>query len=494
MQSIQNKLAVSALALVAGMSTLGDAAYAKTYPLYGGGGTLAAKIYRQIFNCYGVPVFGSTAVNANDSGGTTPFPSALSGECSDTGSTTTAPYKAPLNATSAIEQFLYAPVGSGAGLSAFTTNVAGNLGDPASSNQVAFTTTAFAAYPYPALDFAGSDAALTTTQVSAITNANGKAAIQVPAFATPIALPFNAGSGFTYPSNFAVPAGGSSKLRLSIQNVCGIFTGKIALWNSSFLTNNNGGVALTKTSQKITVYVRADGSGTTAIFSNWLKINCASTAFPVAAGFTPGTTVTWPASFKTASGSGGIQQAIDANPYSIGYVSPDYVAPVVPTGSGGPQAANVINPLLQVVPPSSAAAGKSVSAITAPAATANAYNWGQPINNAVATESTTKTNYPTGAYPITGFTFLDFYQCYNGASPHNPQAAEMLKYFLLDFFLAPSGTQALPEMTALLAGNGFAQPTGAFRGVERTLVNQISHTGAGGTAACTAAGVTGING
>src|SRR5262249_13158596 len=149
------------------------------------------------FNCYATPLFGSTNANTVE-GATTPFPASLpTTECSTVAGSPPPPYKAPFNATSATVEFLYAPVGSGAGLTAYTTELASNLGDPATSNQVAFTTTAFKAYPYPALDFAGSDAALTTTQVNAIGKSNGLAAIQIPMFATPIALPFNAGTGFS---------------------------------------------------------------------------------------------------------------------------------------------------------------------------------------------------------------------------------------------------------------------------------------------------------
>jgi len=490
MRKNQINLTVSAAALMIGIAGVATPAHA-TDAIYGGGGTLAAKIYRQIFNCYATPVFGSTLPNTVE-GATTPFPAGLpTTECS-TVAGSPIPYKAPFNATAATVEFLYAPVGSGGGLNGFTTNLASNLGTPATSNAVAFTTSAHSAYPYPALDFASSDAAMTTTQIAAIGKSNGLAAIQVPSFATPISLPFNPGAGFTYSksSSYKTPVGGSSQLRLSITSVCGIFTGKITNWDNSQITIDNNHVKVA--TAPITVYVRADGSGTSAIFSNWLVINCAKTKYPVASGFTISTTPAWPAKFEKVAGSGGMANAISTSPYSIGYVSPDYVQPVVSTG---PVAANVINPLGEGMPPSAAATAAALtdSNLKAPTTLAAA-KWGQPINDTLATDSTTATNFPKNAYPIVGFTFLDFYQCYSATSRHNPRVANELKYFFDNFYLSASSA----EMTLLLTNDGFARPSSTFLAGERSLISQISYTGTlngvKGSAACNASGVVGVDG
>jgi ABC-type phosphate transport system substrate-binding protein len=486
---IHTKLAVSALALIAGMTAVDGSAKAATAAIYSGGGTLASKVYRQIFNCYAVPLFGSTNANTVE-GATTPFPSALPVAC-----TTGGTYTAPFNATSAGVEFLYSAVGSGAGLTAYTTELASGLGIPATSNSVAFTTTAFSAYPYPVLDFAGSDAALTTTQVQAIpASGKGLSAIQLPAFAVPIALPFNQSTGFTYPTNLSAPPGASSRLRLSPTSICGIFTGKITNWNSSYLTKDNLGTPLVSTSTPITVYVRSDGSGTSQIFSNYLVFECAHTVFPVANGFVASTKPAWPAAFQTASGSGGIATAVDNTIYSISYVSPDFTQPVVPTG---PQAANVVDPLNETVAPYYVSALNATSKVTPPANNSNPYLWGQPINDFLAQQATSATNYPSKGYPITGFTFLDFYQCYNGTAAHNIYAANQLRYFLSNFYLS-GANPARAEVNLLLNQNNFAEPSSAILVAERTLVSAISYTGTikgvPGSAACNAQGVVGVNG
>lgn len=490
MRKHQINLTVSAAALMIGIAGAATPAHA-TDAIYGGGGTLAAKIYRQIFNCYATPVFGSTLPNSVE-GATTPFPASLpTTECS-TVAGSPAPYKAPFNATAATVEFLYAPVGSGGGLNGFTTNLASNLGTPATSNAVAFTTSAYSAYPYPALDFASSDAAMTTTQIAAIGKSNGLAAIQVPSFATPISLPFNPGAGFHYSTSatYKKPAGGSSQLRLSTTSVCGIFTGKITNWDDTQIKIDNGHVRVAK--EPITVYVRADGSGTSAIFSNWLVINCAKTKYPVASGFTISTTPAWPSSFQKVSGSGGIASAVSTTAYSIGYVSPDYVQPVVSTG---PEAANVINPWGEALPPSASATAQALTDTNLKAPTSlAAYNWGQPINDTLAKDSTTKTNFPKTAYPIVGFTFLDFYECYSATSTSNPRVANELKYFFDYFYLSGSSS----EVKLLLSNNGFARPSSAFLAGERSLISQISYTGTlngvKGSAACNASGVVGVDG
>ena len=113
-------------------------------------------------------------------------------------------------------------------------------------------------------------------------------------------------------------------------------------------------------------------------------INCAKTVFKTAPGFVASTTPAWPvqSNFASVSGSGGIASAVQAKTYSIAYDSPDFTQPAVPTG---PQAANVTDPLNETVAPYSASAVAAISKVTPPAAGSNAYQWGQPINDFLAT-------------------------------------------------------------------------------------------------------------
>jgi len=84
----------------------------------------------------------------------------------------------------------------------------------------------------------------------------------------------------------------AGQLKLSASNLADIYLGKITKWNDARITANNKGLKLP--AQDITVVHRADGSGTTWIFTNYLtKIstdwaktlgNAKSVAWPVGLG------------------------------------------------------------------------------------------------------------------------------------------------------------------------------------------------------------------
>jgi phosphate transport system substrate-binding protein len=74
------------------------------------------------------------------------------------------------------------------------------------------------------------------------------------------------GTAFMY----NLPVGGSrfTKLRLSMSDIAGIFSGRISQWNDAALRASNPGVALP--AHQIIVVVRSDGSGATAQFKLWM--------------------------------------------------------------------------------------------------------------------------------------------------------------------------------------------------------------------------------
>jgi phosphate transport system substrate-binding protein len=447
-------------------------------PIYGGGGTLAAKVYRQTFDCYGVPV----------------------------GTRTTTCTTAGPGATT--QEFLYSPVGSGAGKSAFLANDPTLLGTPAASNTVSFTSTAFPAYPYPGLHFAGSDAQLTAAEFTTYTTndlAKFGHAKQVPMFVTGIALPFTPPTtGFTYASNVTTPTGGSAPLRLSAKSVCGIFTGAITNWNAPQLTIDNNNVALVSTSTPIKVVVRADSSGTTAIFSAYLAANCTpASGFPYTG--TPGTggdvggvantnpvfaqlRAGNPSGYSEASGSGGIEAAVQAAPATIAYVSPDFVKQVTVTvgptvrilaggDPNGPVTANVQNAIglasptagTGFEPVSIAATTAAISPTITPAATDDvATDWGQPAGSTNPSAAT--------AYPIAGFTFVEAYTCYASAST----AGDVKSFF--SWYLTGS-----TELTNILAANGFSPLPSTYAANLKTLLTTGATTAisAAGSGSCT---------
>ena len=291
------------------------------------------------------------------------------------------------------------------------------------------------------IQFAGSDAILTTGDLDTYNAARWGDPIQVPSVGTPVTLAFNK-TGMDIRRNGPtgrVAADGSQSegkvLYLSRASYCGIFTGGITNWNDPRIVADN---VRAPRSGPIRVVVRSDGSGTTEIFSRHLDTVCDGSAeagnftFPATNTAQPNrptgrTLIDWvgagiPAgNLIAAAGSGGVATAIAANPGAIGYVSPDYTDMVATPAPGTPE-----------TPPSTANlqnqadinAGRNNNYkhsatwvnvqtaqkdIDAPALTDSAITWGEKL----ALDDANANN-PTGkfAYPIVGFTFLDFYTCY----------------------------------------------------------------------------------
>jgi phosphate transport system substrate-binding protein len=484
---------LAGVAVIGGVGLAGSASAQSTATpqgIYGGGSTLASKVYRQLFDCWGVPATGGLPANAlapnftfcQDSGGnpnTTGDTSALS------------------------VQILYAPVGSGAGKRAYANHDGSNsvttgLGTPAASNAVAYTSSLLPAYGYPILHFAGSDDVITQTDVN-LYNTNGGPAnygaiLQIPAFSTTVTIPFNGedGNGNALAIANATPAGGSSGLNLSRQAFCGIFSGHITQWSNPILTALNGGSPLG--SGTITVVHRSDGSGTTFLTTNALTAQCAGVFGPnnesdptpalYQFNYTDRTTSTaqcnlaipvegsdsinWPdlvndqcgqpiasrnsggGTYAQASGSGGVVALIKATPGAIGYVSPDFVQPVV-TLTVDPTSLATANlqsqydidnstGLFQPPTPTGAATTMSAANPTFDSnSILNPINWSRQgvVPNPLLPNS----------YPIAGFTWLDFYQCYASAD-----LASIQTY--LTYHYGNYGTGIGAEV--ILNGNGFA--------------------------------------
>jgi phosphate transport system substrate-binding protein len=110
---------------------------------------------------------------------------------------------------------------------------------------------------------------------------------------------------------------GVSKLRLDGPTLADIFMGKITKWNDTAIADQNPGVTLPDTA--ISVVHRADGSGTTWIFSSYLS--AVSTAWK--SDFGAGQTISWPAGVG-GKGSDGVAQQVKTVPGGIGYVEYAY--------------------------------------------------------------------------------------------------------------------------------------------------------------------------
>jgi len=141
----------------------------------------------------------------------------------------------------------------------------------------------------------------------------------------------------------------SSGIRLTPDALAGIFLGNIKKWNDAAIMVSNPGATLPDTDIK--VVHRSDGSGTTAVFTDYLsKI---SPEWKSAAG--SGTSIKWPAGLG-AKGNEGVTGQVKMTPGSIGYVEMAYaVQNKMPYASLKNKAGSFVDPTLESV--SAAAAG-----------------------------------------------------------------------------------------------------------------------------------------
>jgi len=184
--------------------------------------------------------------------------------------------------------------------------------------------------------------------------------------------------------------------------LAGIFSGNIITWNDAALQALNPGVELPN--MLINVVHRADGSGTTNIFTSYLS----SVSEEWAANIGAGTAVEWPTGVG-ASGNEGVAGLIANTPGTIGYNSLVYATlndisyGYVVNASG-----NVIEPSL--------------------AATSAAGNVPLPADTRVLIVNT---EHPEG-YPISGFAWSLFYEnaSANKAFTSRAQAEETVRFLV----------------------------------------------------------------
>lgn len=149
-----------------------------------------------------------------------------------------------------------------------------------------------------AVDFAGSDSAMTTREFD---QAKEKGCtgdtIQFPVYVSPIAVAYN--------------LEGVDELNLSPQVIADIFSGKITKWNDPAIAKDNRDADLPDTT--ITPVNRSDESGTTENFTSYL-----SQAAPKYWKHTPSDV--WPVKGgKAAKGTSGVVDTISSTQGTIGY-------------------------------------------------------------------------------------------------------------------------------------------------------------------------------
>lgn len=198
---------------------------------------------------------------------------------------------------------------------------------------------------------------------------------------------------------------GSMTLNLTAEIVSGIFLGEIKKWNDPKIQAANTSVSLPDIN--IVVVHRSDGSGTTAIFSDYLSKVSSTWKEKVGAG----KSLNWPTGLG-AKGNSGVAGLIKQVPGSVGYVELIYAM------SNNMPYARIKNKSGNYVAPSI----ESVSL---------AANVALPDDTRV---SITDTDAKDG-YPISGFTWLIFYKEQNYDKRSSDQAktlVDMLWWVLHD--------------------------------------------------------------
>ncbi len=150
------------------------------------------------------------------------------------------------------------------------------------------------------VDFGASDAAMTDAEMAKVRGG----VILVPTAGGAVSVSYN------------LP--GVKTLKLSNAVLGGIFEGKITNWNDPQIAKDNAGAKLP--SAAIKPVVRADGSGTSFIFTNHVSSIDSSFKSTIGASKEP----KWPSSFLKGKGNPGVAGLIKQTPGAIGYVEYQY--------------------------------------------------------------------------------------------------------------------------------------------------------------------------
>jgi phosphate transport system substrate-binding protein len=144
--------------------------------------------------------------------------------------------------------------------------------------------------------------------------------------------------------------GVSQPLRFTPDVVADIFLGKIKKWSDPRLKTDNAGVTLPDAD--ITVVHRSDGSGTSAVFTDYLSKVSAEWKEKVGSGTSPN----WPIGLG-GKGNEGVTGQVKATPNTIGYVELAYaVQNKLPAGVIKNQTGSFVEPSIDAVTAAAAAA------------------------------------------------------------------------------------------------------------------------------------------
>ncbi|PPJ64652.1 phosphate ABC transporter substrate-binding protein PstS [Cuspidothrix issatschenkoi] len=215
------------------------------------------------------------------------------------------------------------------------------------------------------VDFGASDAAMKDDEIAKVKNG----VILVPTAGGAVSVVYN------------LP--GVNKLRLSRKTLPAIFSGKITNWDDAQIKADNPGVNLPN--QPIKFAVRADGSGTTFIFTNHLSSIDPYFKGRIGANTAPKWTL--PNALR-GKGNPGVAALVARTPGAIGYVEYDYAT------KNKLKSAEVQNKKGEFVAPSLAGANAALSTVKFPD------NYRVFVGD------------PGQGYPIVGLTWMMVYKKY----------------------------------------------------------------------------------
>jgi phosphate transport system substrate-binding protein len=177
--------------------------------------------------------------------------------------------------------------------------------------------------------------------------------------------------------------GVSQTLKFSPDVIADIFLGKITKWNDPRIAADNAGVTLP--ANNITVVTRSDGSGTSAVFTDYLSKVSPEWKEKVGAGTSP----RWPVGIS-GKGNEGVTGQVKKTPDTIGYVELVYaVQNKLPVAQIKNASGNFVDP--------------SIDAVTA-AASASAANTPDDLRVSITNAAGPQ------AYPISSYTYILVYK------------------------------------------------------------------------------------
>jgi phosphate transport system substrate-binding protein len=231
------------------------------------------------------------------------------------------------------------------------------------------------------IDFGASDAPMTDEQLT-----KAGQVLHIPTVLGAVVVTYN------------LP-GITERVRLSADVIADIFLGKITQWNDAKIAALNPSVALPK-DLAILVAHRSDGSGTTAVFSDYLSKANAEWKSKVGAG----TALKWPVGLG-GKGNDGVTGLVTQTPGAIGYIELTYAQTnKLPFASIKNKSGNFVDPS-----PKSVTAAANGALKTMPA------DFRVSITDSAAKD----------AYPISSFTYLLVYE------KMDPAKGKALQSFLL---------------------------------------------------------------